>query len=105
MMGAAAAASADLTIVTTDNPRSESPAAIAREVATGAEGVYGAVVETVLDRREAIDHAVGVADPGDLVLVLGKGHELGQEVDGVVRPFDDVEEARRSLVRHRVVGP
>ena len=104
MMGAAAAASADLTIVTTDNPRTESPAAIASEVARGAEGVYGASVETVLDRGEAIDHAVSVASAGDLVLILGKGHERGQEVDGVVRPFDDVDEVRRSLERHGMAG-
>ena len=104
MMGAAAAASADLTIITTDNPRSESPEAIATEVARGAEGVYGASVTTVIDRREAIDHAVSVARAGDVVLILGKGHERGQEVDGVVRPFDDVDEARRSLERHGMAG-
>jgi UDP-N-acetylmuramoyl-L-alanyl-D-glutamate--2,6-diaminopimelate ligase len=105
MMGAAAAASADVTIVTTDNPRSESPAAIADEVRRGAEGVFGASVETVLDRSEAIDHAVTIAQAGDLVLILGKGHELGQEVNGVIHPFDDVDEARRSLVRHGMVAP
>jgi len=104
MMGAAAAAYADLTIVTTDNPRSESPAAIAEEVARGAAGVYGAEVETILERGEAIDHAIGTAEPGDLVLVLGKGHELGQEVDGEVRPFDDVAQAQRSLARHGRAG-
>jgi UDP-N-acetylmuramoyl-L-alanyl-D-glutamate--2,6-diaminopimelate ligase len=97
MMGAAAASSADLTIVTTDNPRSESPEAIALEVARGASGVYGATVETVLDRSEAIDRGVSVAEHGDLVLILGKGHELGQEVEGEIRPFDDVAEARRAL--------
>jgi UDP-N-acetylmuramoyl-L-alanyl-D-glutamate--2,6-diaminopimelate ligase len=105
MMGAAAAASADVTIVTTDNPRSESPEAIADEVRRGAEGVFGASVETVLDRSEAIDHAVTIAHAGDLVLILGKGHELGQEVNGVVHPFDDVDEARRSLARHGMVAP
>lgn len=102
MMGAAAAASADLTIVTTDNPRSEPPAVIADEVARGANAVYGAVVETVLDRGDAIDRAIDVAVPGDLVLILGKGHELGQEVEGVITPFDDVDHARRSLAERRL---
>ncbi len=104
MMGAAAA-TADLTIVTTDNPRSEAPGPIASQVARGARAVGGSTVETVLDRGEAIDHAIAAADPGDLVLILGKGHESGQEVDGEIRPFDDVEEARRSLLRHGKAAP
>jgi UDP-N-acetylmuramoyl-L-alanyl-D-glutamate--2,6-diaminopimelate ligase len=105
MMGAAAASAADVTIVTTDNPRSESPASIANEVARGAVAVRGASVETVLDRSEAIDRGVSIARPGDLVLILGKGHEAGQEIDGVILPFDDVDEAARALSRHGMAGP
>jgi UDP-N-acetylmuramoyl-L-alanyl-D-glutamate--2,6-diaminopimelate ligase len=105
MMGAAAATYADLTIITTDNPRSESPEAIAKEVARGAFGVHGSTVEIVLDRSEAIDRAIASARRGDLVLVLGKGHEAGQEINGVVLPFDDVAEATRSLKFHGLVAP
>ena len=84
LMGRAAAAGADVAVLTSDNPRSEDPAAILREMAAGAPA---AVVE--VDRRAAIAHAVSLAGPGDAVVVAGKGHESGQEVDGVVTPFDD----------------
>ena len=88
-MGQAAAQSADLVIVTDDNPRSEDPAAIRAAVLGGARSVDGAQVEEIGDRRTAIEHVVTVAGPGDVVLVLGKGHELGQEIAGAVSPFDD----------------
>jgi UDP-N-acetylmuramoyl-L-alanyl-D-glutamate--2,6-diaminopimelate ligase len=91
-MGAIAARGAELLIVTDDNPRSEDPAAIRRAVLDGAYAVpateRGEVVE-IGDRAEAIAAAVAVAGPGDTVLVAGKGHETGQEVAGVVHPFDD----------------
>lgn len=88
LMGAAAAAAADVVIVTDDNPRSERPSAIRSEVMAGAEPGPGVVVE-VPGRREAIAHAVAMAHLGDTVVVAGKGHERGQEIDGVVHPFDD----------------
>lgn len=88
LMGAAAAAGADVVIITDDNPRSERPAAIRAEVLAGAEAGPGVVIE-VAGRREAIAHAVSMAHLGDTVVVAGKGHEQGQEVDGVVHPFDD----------------
>lgn len=88
LMGAAAAAGADIVIVTDDNPRSERPATIRAEVLAGAEGGPGVRIE-VPGRREAIAHAVAMAHLGDTVVVAGKGHERGQEIDGVVHPFDD----------------
>jgi UDP-N-acetylmuramoyl-L-alanyl-D-glutamate--2,6-diaminopimelate ligase len=91
-MGEIAARGSDLLIVTDDNPRSEVAADIRRAMLDGAEAVpaaeRGEVVE-VGDRVEAIFAAVAAARPGDTVLVAGKGHELGQEIAGVVYPFDD----------------
>ena len=91
LMGAAAAA-ADLAVLTSDNPRSEDPQAILDQMAAGAPG---AVVE--LDRRAAITFAVRSARPGDAVVVAGKGHESGQEVDGTVTPFDDRQVLREVI--------
>jgi UDP-N-acetylmuramoyl-L-alanyl-D-glutamate--2,6-diaminopimelate ligase len=88
-MGQAAARLADVVIVTDDNPRSEPPAQIRAAVLAGASALGHADVVDVADRREAIGHAVSVAHHGDVVLILGKGHEQGQEVNGVVTPFDD----------------
>jgi UDP-N-acetylmuramoyl-L-alanyl-D-glutamate--2,6-diaminopimelate ligase len=108
-MGAAAARGADVVLVTDDNPRSEDPAAIRAAVLAGAleaaleaapEGGDGRPAPEVLevpDRREAIRRAVSLAGPGDVVLVAGKGHETGQEVAGVVTPFDDRDELRAAL--------
>jgi UDP-N-acetylmuramoyl-L-alanyl-D-glutamate--2,6-diaminopimelate ligase len=96
LMGAAAAAGADILIVTDDNPRTEDPARIRAEVLAGAAG-SGADVCEVAGRREAIEAAVALARPGDVVALLGKGHESGQEIDGVVRPFDDRVELAAAL--------
>ncbi|HEY9565224.1 MAG TPA: UDP-N-acetylmuramoyl-L-alanyl-D-glutamate--2,6-diaminopimelate ligase, partial [Nocardioides sp.] len=82
---------------TDDNPRTEDPADIRAQVLAGAVGP-GEVIE-VADRREAIRTAIERASDGDIVLVAGKGHETGQEIDGVIHPFDDrrvvLEEAAR----------
>ncbi|WP_203566894.1 UDP-N-acetylmuramoyl-L-alanyl-D-glutamate--2,6-diaminopimelate ligase [Aestuariimicrobium ganziense] len=86
-MGEAAAA-VDLVVVTDDNPRTEDPAQIRAEVASGARNGRAEVRE-VDDRRAAIAEALAWAGPDDLVLVLGKGHETGQQVGDQVRPFDD----------------
>ena len=95
-MGEAAAAGADLLIVTSDNPRSEDPAAIVADVVSGVP--EGTGLQVVVDRREAIARAVGEAGPGDLVLIAGKGHEQGQEgPDGVKQPFDDREVALEAI--------
>ena len=83
-----AAASADAVFVTSDNPRSEVPSDIAAEVSEGVRS-QGGVPHIVLDRRLAIRQAIADAQPGDVVLVLGKGHERTQELDGQLLPFDD----------------
>lgn len=88
IMGEIAARLADVVVVTDDNPRTEDPAAIRRALLEGATGGRAEVVEEG-DRRLAIREAVRRAAPGDVVLVAGKGHETGQEVDGRVHPFDD----------------
>jgi UDP-N-acetylmuramoyl-L-alanyl-D-glutamate--2,6-diaminopimelate ligase len=94
LMGEIAARLADRVIVTSDNPRSEDPEAIIEEILTGA----AAGVEHEVDRRAAIAEAIGEADPGDVVLIAGKGHEQGQEFAGGRKvPFDDVTVAREIL--------
>ncbi|GGK26081.1 UDP-N-acetylmuramoyl-L-alanyl-D-glutamate--2,6-diaminopimelate ligase [Pilimelia terevasa] len=99
LMGAAAARGADLVVVTDDNPRTEDPAAIRSAVLAGAAGGPAQVVE-VPGRREAIAAAVARARPGDVVAVLGKGHERGQVVGVEVLPFDDREELSAALAAH-----
>ena len=101
LMGEIAARLADLVVVTDDNPRTEDPAAIRAAVLEGTGRVpeeQRAEVREVGDRRAAIEQAVAAARPGDIVLVAGKGHETGQEVHGVVHPFDD-REVVREVVR------
>lgn len=88
LMGEASARHADVVIVTDDNPRSERAAAIRAAVMEGASSGAAVAIE-VAGRREAIAHAVAMAHLGDTVVVAGKGHERGQEIDGVVHPFDD----------------
>jgi UDP-N-acetylmuramoyl-L-alanyl-D-glutamate--2,6-diaminopimelate ligase len=105
-MGAAAARAADVVVVTDDNPRSEDPAAIRAAVLAGAReaaderAARGERVDVleVGDRRSAIDEGVRRAPgTGDVLLVAGKGHEPGQEVAGVLHPFDDRAELARAL--------
>jgi len=93
LMGEAASQHADYVVVTSDNPRSEDPAAIIAEILPGVRGAHA--VEP--DRRAAIRLAVSQSAPGDVVVVAGKGHEPYQEIAGVRRPFSDVEEARAAL--------
>jgi len=97
VMGAAAAEGAQLVLVTDDNPRTEDAALIRSEVLSGARRVPGAEVLEIAGRRAAIDEAVALARPGDIVAVLGKGHERGQEVAGEVLPFDDRTELAQAL--------
>jgi UDP-N-acetylmuramoyl-L-alanyl-D-glutamate--2,6-diaminopimelate ligase len=93
-MGRAGAELSDLAVVTSDNPRSEDPEAIIGEILEGA----GPGVESLVDRREAIGRAVGLASAGDVVVVAGKGHEQGQEFEGGRKlPFDDVAVVREAL--------
>ena len=93
LMGRIARDRADLAIVTSDNPRSEDPLAIIQDVLQGS----GMDVEIDPDRRSAIHRAVGIAEPGDVVVIAGKGHEQGQDIGGVVQPFDDRDVAREAL--------
>ena len=97
-MGAVAAGRAEVLIVTDDNPRSEDPAAIRAEMIAGAEAEpgHGEIVE-IGDRQAAIAAAVARAQPRDVVVVAGKGHETGQEVRGVRHPFDDAVELASAL--------
>jgi UDP-N-acetylmuramoyl-L-alanyl-D-glutamate--2,6-diaminopimelate ligase len=97
-----AASSADVVIVTSDNPRSEDPAAIVGQVM---EGVSNDQRMQVVDRREAIRAALAVAQSGDMVLVLGRGHERGQEIGGRTLPFDDRQVVRDELMRPRGAQP
>ena len=88
-MGAVASRLSDLVIITDDNPRTEDPAQIRREVMAGAPGAT-----EIAGRREAIAEAIRIARSGDIVLVAGKGHEQGQIIGDRVLPFDDVVVAR-----------
>jgi UDP-N-acetylmuramoyl-L-alanyl-D-glutamate--2,6-diaminopimelate ligase len=102
LMGEAAARRSDLLIVTDDNPRSEDPAEIRAAMRAGAEevptGQRGEVID-IGDRRAAITAAVDRAQPGDVVVIAGKGHETGQEIAGVVQPFADRDELRAAIQR------
>ncbi len=98
VMGAISARLADVLVVTDDNPRTEDPAAIRAALLAGAREAGGsAEVVEVGDRRQAIRHAVGIAGAGDTVVIAGKGHETGQEINGTVHPFDDRDELRAAL--------
>jgi UDP-N-acetylmuramoyl-L-alanyl-D-glutamate--2,6-diaminopimelate ligase len=107
LMGAIAAAGADHIVLTSDNPRGEAPDTILAQILAGMNVIAGchddiAVIE---DRRLAIAHAVRHAEPGDVVLLAGKGHEDYQEIAGVKRPFSDVLEARAVLALRDVTDP
>jgi len=95
IMGRIAAELADVPIVTSDNPRSEDPGAIIDEILAGMDGD----AEIVQDRRSAIAHAIETAEPGDVVVIAGKGHEQGQQFRDRTVPFDDREVAREALRR------
>ena len=97
-MGEIAARLADVALITSDNPRSEPPEAIIDEVVAGIPESPHAVVERDADRRATIFHAIGLARPGDVVVIAGKGHEQGQEFEnGRKEPFDDAEVAREAI--------
>ncbi|HUX90950.1 MAG TPA: UDP-N-acetylmuramoyl-L-alanyl-D-glutamate--2,6-diaminopimelate ligase [Gallionellaceae bacterium] len=93
MMGTVAGKLADLSIVTSDNPRSENPQDIIAAIVPGIGGSY----RIIEDRAQAIVQAIGSAQAADTVLIAGKGHEDYQEIKGVKYPFSDIEIAQRSL--------
>jgi UDP-N-acetylmuramoyl-L-alanyl-D-glutamate--2,6-diaminopimelate ligase len=94
-MGQVVTELADVALVTSDNPRSEDPAAIAADVVDGLD------LDVELDRRRAIERALEQARAGDVVVIAGKGHEQGQEIAGRKLPFDDREVVRDTLRRLR----
>jgi UDP-N-acetylmuramoyl-L-alanyl-D-glutamate--2,6-diaminopimelate ligase len=98
-MGRVAATLADRVIVTTDNPRSEDPAAIASAIVHGVRETNNRRWTVDLDRATAINAAISGARTGDVVLVAGKGHEEYQETNGVRTPFSDAEAATAALAR------
>jgi UDP-N-acetylmuramoyl-L-alanyl-D-glutamate--2,6-diaminopimelate ligase len=106
LMGEIAARTADVVVVTSDNPRSEDPEAIISEILTGTARAAqltrgrpsGRPIESIVDRKEAISRAIADSRTGDVVVIAGKGHEQGQELaDGRKLPFDDVSVARDVL--------
>ena len=94
-MARAVSSHAELSVVTSDNPRTEDPFAIVREVEAGL--VDGALSKTIVDRREAVAYAVSQAQPGDVVVIAGKGHENYQIIGKTKHPMDDRELARSAL--------
>lgn len=96
-MAHAAAGLSDLLILTSDNPRSERPEDILADMQAGLTPDEKERTETVVDRREAIRRAVAAANPGDVILIAGKGHETTQTIGAEVFHFDDREEVRKAL--------
>jgi UDP-N-acetylmuramoyl-L-alanyl-D-glutamate--2,6-diaminopimelate ligase len=96
-MAAIAAKWSGKVILTSDNPRSEDPQSIINEMLAGLDPVAKRKVVSILDRREAIRTACNFSNPGDIILVAGKGHEKYQEVNGVKHPFDDAAELQETF--------
>ncbi len=99
LMGEAAAAGADCVIVTDDNPRTEDPAAIRKAVMSGCPNA-----EEIGDRMGAIERGIALLNSGDALLIMGKGHETGQEVDRKILPFNDIDAALAAADRRQAVG-
>ncbi|MCM1067710.1 MAG: UDP-N-acetylmuramoyl-L-alanyl-D-glutamate--2,6-diaminopimelate ligase [Muribaculaceae bacterium] len=97
LMARAAAERSDLLILTSDNPRDEEPQAILADMLAGLDAAARERTLTIVDRREAIARAVAEAEPGDIILVAGKGHETTQTIAGVDYHFDDREEVEKAL--------
>ena len=103
LMGAVAARLSDVVVMTSDNPRGEEPARIIEEIKRGIPAASDRTAATfaILDRREAIQFAIRKAEPGDLVLLAGKGHEQSQTIGSERLPFDEAAIAREALERRR----
>jgi len=97
VMARSATSGSDRVILTSDNPRSEDPAAILKDMEAGLDPIERRKCLTIVDRREAIRTAAALAEPGDIVLVAGKGHETYQEIQGERHPFDDRLELREAF--------
>jgi UDP-N-acetylmuramyl tripeptide synthase len=102
LMGAIAHRLADHVVLTSDNPRGESPALILSQILAGIQGDDS--VDVIEDRRIAIHDALARAEAADVVLLAGKGHEQTQEVAGVKRPFSDLAVAAQALALRAQVG-
>ena len=100
LMGRIARDASDVAIVTSDNPRYEDPAKIIDDIVAGMTG-SGAAYEVEPDRERAIERAIAMAKPGDVVVIAGKGHEAYQLVRGERRPFSDVDVARAAIAKVR----
>lgn len=98
LMGEAAAQLSDEVIVTSDNPRSEDPSRITLDIEVGVRRVRADHYQIILDRQEAIAQAIALAQPGDIILIAGKGHENYQILSDRTIPFDDREVAKRLLI-------
>jgi UDP-N-acetylmuramoyl-L-alanyl-D-glutamate--2,6-diaminopimelate ligase len=105
LIGRQAVASADLAIFTNDNPRGEDPASILEAIASGARWVAGGRWTIEEDRRAAIALALDQAEPGDVVVIAGKGHETYQEIGDRKLPFDDRAVARSLLAGTNPAAP
>ncbi|TCW37557.1 UDP-N-acetylmuramoyl-L-alanyl-D-glutamate--2,6-diaminopimelate ligase [Laceyella sacchari] len=97
LMARIAAKYSDWTIFTSDNPRSEEPEAIIEDMLAGIDPAERDKVVTIADRRQAITEAIRLAEPGDIILIAGKGHETYQEIQGVRYDFDDRQVAREAI--------
>jgi len=97
VMAKIACENSDKVILTSDNPRSENPEAIIAQMQAGIETLYYKKTLSITDRREAIRTACSLAQPGDIILLAGKGHEKYQEINGVKHPFDDLTILKESL--------
>ncbi|WP_138415016.1 UDP-N-acetylmuramoyl-L-alanyl-D-glutamate--2,6-diaminopimelate ligase [Aquibacillus sediminis] len=96
LMASVAISNTDLAIFTSDNPRSENPSEIVKDMITGIDGNN---YQIILNRKEAIDHAIDLAHDDDIVLIAGKGHETYQVLGDKVVEFDDREEAAKAIVK------
>lgn len=105
LMGEAAALHSDFCLVTSDNPRGEDPDDIIAEILPGLNRVRnGCRYEVIADRAKAIERAVQMAEPGDVVVIAGKGHETRQIFQDYSIPFDDREVARNAILKYRIHG-
>ena len=95
-MGEVSGKLADLTIITSDNPRFEEPQDIIEDIKTGIGRTEGKYME-ICDRKEAVAYAIAHGEPGDIIVLAGKGHEDYQEIKGVKYPMDEREMIRDSL--------
>lgn len=102
LMGEMAAELSDYCVVTSDNPRTEKPEQILQDILPGVKThMQPETYYVEIDRRKAIQYAIQIAQPGDVVLLAGKGHENYQEINGVKHHFDDYEVAQEMIAARK----